>query len=339
MSKFHGGFKRICVLVLVGTMLLTAGCGALFPTEEERLPPPLIETRRIEYITYPAERKTIENTISGYAVVEAANQTNVSVDTNPGGILTAIHFKEGDWVEEGQLLLELKNEHIKESLEETRLRTEIAELRYAKAREQYKNGEMDVVAWKQAELDIYLARRNLKKLEAQLAATQFFSPVTGRIIYRREMTLNAPVGGDVVCTVADTSELVLRYLGNRGEELPLGAICEGVIRNDPSGKVYPLEVIETPLGNTIVKQAVLKSLEPLPEDIELGRQVDIRFVLEKSENTIAVPRRALQTMGSRTYVYVFADGYKQERDVKVGIMSSDEVEILSGITDGDLIIY
>ena len=49
-------------------------------------------------------------------VVEAANQTNVSVDTNPGGILTAIHFKEGDWVEEGQLLLELQNEHIKESL-------------------------------------------------------------------------------------------------------------------------------------------------------------------------------------------------------------------------------
>ncbi len=335
MGKMHIRHFRIFAILL--TLLLAAGCAALFPTEDELLPEPLVETQRIEYKTYPVQRKDIENAVTGYAVVAAQNQTDVSA-TYAYGKVSVIHIKEGDWVEEGQLLLETENDDIKEEVEEYRLITEIAELRFAKMQEMYKNGEIDLIAWKQAQLDIMRARREMQKREEKLSATQYFAPVSGYIVYRRDIKIGEAVGSDPFCTIADPSDLLLVYKGSRAEDLPLGAICEGVLRDDPEKKVYRLEVVESTMG-TRSANPKLKPIDPLPDNVRLGAQMDIKCVLEKSENTIVVPRRAIQTMNKRTFVYVMADGYKQERDVKIGVMSSDEAEILSGLSDDDQLIY
>jgi RND family efflux transporter MFP subunit len=72
--------------------------------------------------------------------------------------------------------------------------------------------------------------------------------------------------------------------------------------------------------------------------LRLGMFVQVRLAGAVAAVRVVVPRAALQTIGSRTVVYVAggAEGRFSERTVKVGA-GTDVVEVLEGLNPGDRI--
>jgi multidrug efflux pump subunit AcrA (membrane-fusion protein) len=65
-------------------------------------------------------------------------------------------------------------------------------------------------------------------------------------------------------------------------------------------------------------------------------KVDI--VVEKRIDAIAIPREIVQTRGNRTVVFVVEQQEARQREVELGIVNRERVEILEGLHEGDLLV-
>ena len=70
----------------------------------------------------------------------------------------------------------------------------------------------------------------------------------------------------------------------------------------------------------------------------LGSLADIKKIKSVSENAIVIPKNLVKTDGDRTYVQVYKDGEKIEKDITTGISNATEIEVISGLDEGDEVI-
>lgn len=334
----------LCMVMAVIPLMQLGGC-ALFPEEEEPMPVPLVEVKQAEYATRSPERKTIENCVEGKAKVVAAKQVDVAF-AETSGYISKLYFAYGDYVNEGDLLCSLDDPTLGEQLYEAECRAEISEMQFARLQERHANGEIDEITWKQAELDIYIVRRELQKLRDRYEGTQLYAPISGVVVYTAGVNEGAYVNArDILYSIADMSKLYVKFEEIDYVKLPLYAKCELTLDYGGEPLKYDAQVIRTPdnLPEDAVlsdKYSVLLNLEgELPEGIELGTELYLFYLIERSENTITIPKHAIKHVGNRSFVYVLEDGYRRERDVLVGIISEYDAEILEGLDENDLVIY
>jgi multidrug efflux pump subunit AcrA (membrane-fusion protein) len=77
---------------------------------------------------------------------------------------------------------------------------------------------------------------------------------------------------------------------------------------------------------------------PLELGYTLGDIVKITVTLEKKENALWLPPQAIRTFESRRFVVVQEGSAQQRVDVKLGIIGEDRVEILEGLTEGQVVV-
>ncbi len=338
-------FMKIVLLICAVLPVLTFGGCALFPEEEEPMPVPLVEVKQAEYATRSPERQTIQNCAEGKAKVVAAKQVDVAF-TETSGYISKLYFTYGDYVNEGDLLCSLDDPTLGEQLYEAECRAEISEMQFARMQERYANGEVDEITWKQAELDIYIVRRELQKLRDRYEGTQLYAPMSGIVVYTAGINEGAYVNArDVIYSIADTTKLYVRFEEIDYVKIPLYAKCELTLDYGGEQLKYDAQVIRTPdnLPEDALasdKHSILLNLEgELPEGIELGTELYLFYLIERSENTLTIPKHVIKHTGNRDFVYVLEDGYRRERDVLVGITSEYDAEILEGLDENDLVIY
>ena len=82
------------------------------------------------------------------------------------------------------------------------------------------------------------------------------------------------------------------------------------------------------------------TIEPeyMLDEWELGSSVKVDVPLESSENTLAVNRDAVKSVGGKNYVRVLVDGIAIEKEVIIGISSGRYREVISGLEEGDIVI-
>lgn len=73
-------------------------------------------------------------------------------------------------------------------------------------------------------------------------------------------------------------------------------------------------------------------------DIRPGMNADITIVTASRDNVLLVPERALKTVGERTFVTVREGQRNREREVILGYRSHGEVEIVDGLTEGEIVV-
>lgn len=66
--------------------------------------------------------------------------------------------------------------------------------------------------------------------------------------------------------------------------------------------------------------------------------VSVEIVVGAKQNALTVPRAALFRDGAQRYVYRLDNGRAHRVDVKIGLMSPDEAEVLDGLKEGDRVI-
>jgi len=66
--------------------------------------------------------------------------------------------------------------------------------------------------------------------------------------------------------------------------------------------------------------------------------VNVQIVVGEKKGALVVPRAALQRDGERRFVWILQNGRARRRDVKVGLVGLTEVEVTSGLADGDRVL-
>ncbi|NLE46137.1 MAG: HlyD family efflux transporter periplasmic adaptor subunit [Chloroflexi bacterium] len=204
----------------------------------------------------------------------------------------------------------------------------------------------------QSGLDIQEMQLTVQRLQAQLDDARLTAPFDGQVL-----SLSISEGRSVeayrpVAVVADPSKLEIsadltdRVLTDLAEGMPVTAALVSRPDAEFSGEIRRLPYPyggggrQTASSTEDEDKSTRVSIDPegATAGYEQGDLVRVTVVLERKDNVLWLPPQAIRTFEGRKFV-VIQEGDAQRRvDVKVGIESEDRVEILEGLTLGQVII-
>ena len=112
---------------------------------------------------------------------------------------------------------------------------------------------------------------------------------------------------------------------------PVAQIQAGVV-------LYPVTVCLTPTDPSTSRRGEL--VEPSGQALPLraGMTADVSIVVASKKDALIVPLRAIETEGEQAYVQRLTVGQTERVEVTLGMMTDTEVEITSGLVEGDVVV-
>jgi RND family efflux transporter MFP subunit len=182
-------------------------------------------------------------------------------------------------------------------------------------------------------------RATLDKLARDLAATQLLAPAAG-IVTSIQVRPGDPLEpGRPVMAVAKPGEPIVRVdLTERDVARLAPGQSATVLLDGASGSTIDASVdqIETAPGSLATGRFKATWPEPAPA---LGSTAQVLVTLQRKDNVLIVPQRAIRTAGQRRFVEVAdASSGRRNVDVQVGISQGGDTEIMSGLADGQVVL-
>jgi HlyD family secretion protein len=186
------------------------------------------------------------------------------------------------------------------------------------------------------------ARHTILSLEDQLRSTQVTASGAGTVYGLPVRAGQFVHAGDSLAEMADLRHVRIRAFIDEPE---LGSVALGqtvLITWDAlagrswAGRTVQIPTSVVPRGGRSVGE-VLCSVDN--EDMKLlpNVNVDVRVRVEARSRALAVPRSAVRLAGEHRYVFLVKDQHLKRQPIRVGIASTNEYEVLEGLSEGDLV--
>lgn len=273
--------------------------------------------------------------------VESDN--NIFVPAMRPYIVTRIHVREGDKVEKGQLMAELDNESITQTIREIKNGLELATTLYERQKNLREKNIGTEVQFLQAKTTMEDLQIKLQTAENEMEKTKIYSPITGVVdlVVIKEGEAAAPNAGAIRVSNLTAQKVVAK-------------ISENYITNVRRGDnvIVYLPTIDLTLESKV--SAVSQVIDPnnrtidievkLPDDNRINPNMLAIVTLNDYTNPFAMilPINSVQRSDKRNYVYVAnMDNNRwvtELKDVELGRFSHDKIEISDGLKDGDVVV-
>ncbi len=289
---------------------------------------------------------------------------SVSVKSQVDGVLAAVHFKEGDDVKAGDLLVTLDRRPFENSLR-------IARADLANARAAATQADADAArartldqskAVSQEELTQYFSKAEMARAqsqsreaavanaELQLGYTEIRAPIagrTGQLMLHEGALVRANDAGAAIVTINQLAPVAVAYA------VPEGALDE--IRAALAAQRATVGVSERTTGLTreggrleFVDNAVdpatgmimLKAVFPNEDHVLWpGRFVGVATQTGLDRDAVVVPSTAVQTSQNGSTIYVLkADQTVELRPVTIARVAGDQTLVASGLSAGEAVV-
>ena len=319
---------RFTVAALTAAMVLGGSGCYFFPAEEELLEPPTIAPDDVTYSTFTARRKNIESNVIVTGYVRSRTEKDCYF-TNYTGEIKNIYVRAGDFVSEGDLIAEMNMGTLEYELEIQKLKVQAAELRY------------NSTGSKADKLQLDIERSTLGMCQAKYDGSKVYAPISGQVSYVLGINPGSEIDPyKVVAKIVDPEDLYIEasystdtktfVLGDKVTVSVGDDIYEGKLSYTP--KEARADAAEDP--NALYAEFTGTQ----PSFAFLGSLADIKKVKSVSENAVVIPKNLIKTDGERTYVQVYQDGSKIEKDIVTGISNATEIEVKSGLDAGEMVI-
>lgn len=186
------------------------------------------------------------------------------------------------------------------------------------------------------------AQGRLMNAEAQVSYASLRSPIDGVVTDRPLFPGETATAGTAAITVMDTSSLIakLHIAQASAQKLHLGDKAELAIPGVDEPQSATVSLISPALdpGSTTV-EVWLKLANP-DGRYKVGTPVHATLHATAVPNAVQVPASAIMPGedGGTNVLVIAADGTAKKRAVKLGIRTSDKVQILEGATPADTVI-
>jgi RND family efflux transporter MFP subunit len=341
-SSWKSYAKQAALVSLTAfTVIALSGC-SLLPREETALKPPLIQPVQEKLDLVDVTRGNIQTSLKGTAIFVSSNVKTLSF-TESGGQLKSVNVKLGQEVKAGDLLAELELEDLALQVRQQKLSVERVQLLYSEA---VQDGVSGIVK-RLKEIDLEREQMSLQAMESKLNKSQLFSPISGTVIYVDSIKTGDRVNAfQTIVTVADPSSMQLTYAASDAKGV-LGVEAGMPVSLKYKGKDYTGKVLQSPSSAPVSTDkakadsnavTIVMGIDNPPEGIQIGHSADMIIDLQKRENVIVLPRKAIRSYMGRNYVQIADGERKKEVDVEVGLTTPTEVEIVKGLEKGQQVI-
>lgn len=299
-----------------------------------------------------AQLDTLSLTVRAVGSLEA--DALVEVRPEIDGHVTSIQFREGERVEEGEVLVRLDENQLRAQMQAaratvSRTRAEVENL----ARSVERNDSLlaqgaiseqtfdDLqTRYSSAQARLEEAEANLNLAEQRLEDATIRAPFAGRTGARTFDRGDYVRVGDRLFTLVDDQPLEIafsvpeRYLGR----LHRGSPVELTVRSMPGRTVRGEVDFVSPYVDPQNRTVELKARVPNPAaELRAGQFADVRLQLE-SRPAVIVPEAAVVPRQEGNVIFLVRGDTAVRRQVETGARRRGLVEVLTGVSAGDTVV-
>ncbi len=333
----NSSFKSVFIqsLASLGILLLAAcgpGPGGKQNKEKEETTPVPVETTSVQLGDVVA-------VYSGTTTLEA--EEDAQVVAKVGGEIVAIEVEEGDQVKAGQVLARLDGDRLRLELERSKANLQKLEQEYKRNLDLYEKGLVSSGAYEGLKFELDALKSAFRLAQLELNYTVIRAPIDGVISQRQVKVGNTITANTPLFRIVDLDPLLAYLYVPEREFRKLIAEQQAMVQVDAlPGRQFQARiarispVIDANSGTFKVTLEVVDTTRSLKPGM-FGR---FNIVYDKHENTLLIPRSALLRDDDETAVFLVKDDIAERRVVTTGYSQGGQLEILSGLAQGDSIV-
>ena len=325
------------------------------------------ENQATQYKTAKAIRETLSVIVSGSGNIIVDDSANI--DPTITGTVTNLSVAVGDYVEKGQFLFSIDNDDLTVTVKKahTSYLQSLASLETAKASK--KDAKEDYEDASSSDKAKYKKRLTAAEIAVEVAEENIES---AWITYQNELAnysernVVASISGTVNAINIKNGDDLSRLSSNSNSEAPIVLgdlnslkaqieVSEVDIASievgqpailtfnalsdfEASGKIEKIDALGTS-SSGVVTYDITIGFDNLDPKIKSGMSVSASITTRTQENTITVPNNAVKIDNDdRYYVEILKDGIPIRKSIEVGLEGTTKTEILSGISENEIII-
>lgn len=267
--------------------------------------------------------------------------------------ITAIHVRAGDYVEQGQLLLELEKSDLIARARQAADQVRSVEARLTEAKQNLKRAEelhqrgLIAVADRDAaradaaslEADLSSVRQALEEAETAVSYSEIRSPIAGRVVDRFAEPGDTASPGANLLSLYNPFSLWVEARVREQLALSLSMGDQLQVEVPSLEKTYTARIEEiVPAADPGSRSFLIKAI--LPSEKQLLPGMYARLKVPAGDRTrLLVPADRVAQVGQLDVVWVADEGRVLRRFVRLGRVAGEgQVEVLAGLAEGDLVM-
>lgn len=296
-------------------------------------PPPVVEV-------VEAQKGEIEVVVSALGTLQADQAIVLRPEIT--GIVTSIDFKDGERIEAGDVVIKLDDRDLKARVAQAEARLTLTQANYQRAERLLKQGSGTARARDEALNDFKSAEAEVAAARTALDRATITAPFSGIIGLRQVSIGQYLTAGQDIATLADVDNLRIDFQVSevfltqikRGQNVKVtfdalpGEEYEGII-----SAVDPVVSID---GRSLSVRALIRNEGDRLRPGLFGR---IEIVVDTRDSILLPESSIVASPAGGNAVFQVVDGKAQMTPVKIGERRPGQVEILSGVEPGALVIF
>ncbi|WP_396636024.1 efflux RND transporter periplasmic adaptor subunit [Maribacter sp. R77961] len=279
---------------------------------------------------------------------DVTTKQNVLIYPEMQGTLQRVYVKEGQQVSKGQLLASIDDGGMASQLSQLETQAELAKTTFERQERLWNQKIGSEIQYLQAKTNYEATQSTVKQVRSQLGKSTIRAPFSGIIdnVIKDQGTVVAPGPGSEVFRIVNLSNM---YIEVDVPETYLGAIKKGntamvyfpVLGDTIISKIRQTGNFINP-GNRAFKVEV--AVPNRDNTIKPNLTAKVSLNDYSSEAAVLVPQGIIsENAEGQQYLYIASDRAEDKatakrRIITTGRTQGNMVEVLSGITDGDLLI-
>lgn len=344
---------RRAVAIALGCGLLISGCSK--KTEEEGA---AVEVPTIVADVGKVTRQDLVDRLLVRGTITALPNQDVKISALVPGRVTMLRVAEGDGVAAGQLVAEIDPRPLEDqkrqaaaAVEQAKAALENAKSNLARTDRLFTRGiaagkEVEDARAQQAAAEAALesARAGLDTAARQLERTKVASPIAG-VVVKRLVNVGEQVDGTAAEPLLEVANIDVVELAANVPSEHLGAVRvgqKGEVSSDGSGdtrlagEIIAIAPAVDPQTNTAVARVRVVNAG---RALKVGMYAQARIAVGERKGALTVPPSAIaKNEEGEPAVYVVSGGLAQRTPVKTGLETTEAVEVLSGVTEGQAVL-
>jgi len=286
-----------------------------------------------------ARIRPIVDAVRATGRIEAVQAVELRPDEQ--GRITALLFREGQYVARGTPLVRIDDAMLRAQAERADADRDLAQqqlLRVRKLREQNAAPPADL---ERAEAAARSANAALSLLQLQIARSVVRAPFSGAVGQRFVSV------GDYVTTssrlltlqTVDPQRAVIEVPERHAANLRPGQTVEFTVAAQPQRKFAARVDFIDPIVESTNRTITVKGLAANQDRIlRPGMFIEARLATSVRQEAVVIPEDAVQPLRTANIAWVVDKGKASRRVVQLGVRSQGYVEVLSGVRAGELVV-
>ncbi|MEO0197986.1 MAG: efflux RND transporter periplasmic adaptor subunit [candidate division WOR-3 bacterium] len=309
----------------------------------------------------------IEEVVRADGEIKAEKQVDIGADVV--GRIEKLYVRLGDYVKKGDTLCvidrksyEAKVNSLKVSLNDLRNRLDKAQRDYERTKNLFEKGLISEADYENARLQYETIKSqyestlySLQDAEYQLSKTVILAPISGKVIGLNKEegeivvmgTVNNPA--TVIMTIAELSRMkvdayvdeseVIKVKNGQPVRVRVTAYSDKVFRGIV--KALAASPYQSTGSTTTISSGITYPVEVAITDTGVlypGMSATCEIITARKDSALKIPVQALgKEKSGEDYIFILKSGVVQKRYVKIGLIASNEAEIVEGLNPGDTV--